>query len=86
MLRTEPPGWAVAIAGASAGVAVVAFAVIPWPAGFIAVPVLAAWAVVLSALTTPGRGRRPARLLVVTAATAIVLGGLVLGLLWLVGL
>jgi hypothetical protein len=78
MPPNRPQGWAAAIAGASAGVAVVAFAAMPWPAGLIAVPVLAGWAVVLSAATSPYGWRRPQRILVIAGATAIVLGGLLL--------
>ena len=85
MLHGKSQRWAAAVAGASAGVAVMAFAAMPWPAGLVAVPVLAAWAVVLSAATSPSGWRRPQRILLITAATAIVLGGLLLTLLWLIG-
>ncbi len=62
-----------------------AFVVMPWPAGLIAVPVLAVFAVVLSAMTGHDGWQRPTRILLITAATAIVLGCLLLTVLWLVG-
>jgi hypothetical protein len=74
-----------ATAGASAGVAVVAFTVMPWPVGFVVLPILAAWSLLLSALLVPGGWKRRANVLALTAAAAVVLGAALLGLLSLLG-
>ncbi|HEY3059926.1 MAG TPA: hypothetical protein VGL99_13225 [Chloroflexota bacterium] len=62
-----------------------AFAVMPWQAGLIALPALAVFAVVVSAITSPYGRRRPQRVFLIAGATAIVLAGLLLTLLLLVG-
>ena len=75
------PAWSVVAAGASAGIAVVAFLVIPWPGDLVVVPLLAAWALVLSALSGAHGWKRRGHLLLLVAASALVLGGLALGVL-----
>jgi hypothetical protein len=72
----DPPGWAGVAAGASAGIAVVAFLVIPWPGGLVVVPFLAAWALALSALSGPDGWKRPWRMLLLVGVCALSLGGL----------
>ena len=62
-------------AGASAGIAVVAFLVVPWPADLVVLPLVAAWAMVLSALSGPDGWRRPGRVPLLVAASALGLGG-----------
>ena len=75
------PAWSVVAAGASAGIAVVAFLVIPWPGDLVVVPLLAAWALVLSALSGPDGWKRPGRVLLLVGICALGLGGLAIAVL-----
>jgi hypothetical protein len=65
----------VVAAGASGGIAVVAFLALPWPGDLAVLPLLAVWALVLSALSDPPGRRRPSRLLLLVGASAVGLGG-----------
>jgi hypothetical protein len=83
--RSAPAGgdpvWAALAAGASAGVAVVAFLDSPWPWGLLAMPALVVWALLLSAMSGPGGWRRPGNALLLVGLTAVALGAVAIGLL-----
>jgi hypothetical protein len=79
---THPPGWlVVALVGASAGVAVIAFLVLPWAKGISVIPALAAWVLVVSARSRPGGWKHAVPILLLAGVTAIALGALLVVLL-----
>ena len=71
-----PPAWSVLVAGVSAGLAVVAFLVMPWPGDLVVLLLLAAWARILSAASGPDGCKRPSRVLLLVGVSALGLGGL----------
>jgi hypothetical protein len=79
------PAWSVVAAGASAGIAVVVFLVIPWPLDLVVLPSLAGWALLLSGLSGPDGWQRPGRILLLVGISALVLGSLAMGGLALLG-
>jgi hypothetical protein len=81
------PGWvALAVAaGLSAGIAVAAFLTLVWPADLVVLPVLAAWALILSALSAPQGWKRPGPVLLLVAISAFGVGSLAVGVLALLG-
>jgi hypothetical protein len=58
---------------------VVAFLAVPWPLDLAVVPLLAGWAVMLSALPARGDRQRQGRTLFLVALTALLLGSLAIG-------
>jgi hypothetical protein len=72
------------VAGASAAVSVIAFMVMPWPWGLLVIPALLVWSLPVSAFCAPMGRKRPGRVLALLGFCALVLGGVVGGLLHMI--
>ena len=80
----RPPKGVVWVAGASGGVFVVAFMVIPWPSDLLVVPALLVWSLLLSGFCPPKRWKQPGPVVALLGFCALVLGGVLGGLLYMV--
>ena len=75
------PAWLSWLAGASAGIFVIGFLAVPWPADLGVIPLLVICSIALSGLSRPRGWKRPGHVLVLAGFTALVLTGLMIALL-----